>query len=83
MDLAWQCSCGKVEYSDVEPDECLSCGKIGAFSQLPEELLNERMRDQDDEDFDIENEMAAEMGIKSSKKTKGKPKLKKPTRRKK
>lgn len=87
MDLAWQCSCGKIEYSNMEPDECLSCGKIGSFSQLPEELLDERMKEQDldDDEFDIEREMKAEMGIKSVKAKSGrlKPKLKKPRRKKK
>jgi hypothetical protein len=86
MDLAWQCSCGKIEYTDMEPDECLSCGKIGSFSQLPEELLDERMKEQDldDDEFDIEKEMRAEMGMKPVKAKSGrsKPKLKKPGRKK-
>lgn len=87
MDMAWQCSCGKIEYSDLEPDECLSCGKIGSYSQLPAELLEERMKEQDfddDEEFDIEKEMRAEMGVKSLKPKigKSKPKIKKPGRKK-
>jgi hypothetical protein len=96
MDLAWQCKCGKIEYSDVEPDECMSCGKIGAFTQVPEELIEERMKDASENEINnlelgLEDEMELEMGVSpkskmKASKTKSKPKLRKPkapTRRKK
>lgn len=87
MDLAWQCKCGTIEYSDMEPEECNSCGKIGKFAQLPSELVEERMKDSaDDTDLELsmEDEMAREMGIKPSKSAKAKVsklKLTKPKRR--
>ena len=83
IEMAWQCRCGSLEYSDMEPEECLSCGEIGKFAQLPSELVEERMKDQDnDMDLSMEDEMAAEMGIKpkSSKLGKSRPKLKKPSK---
>jgi hypothetical protein len=87
MDLAWQCKCGSIEYSDMEPEECNSCGKIGKFAQLPSELVEERMKDSA-EDLDLElsmeDEMVKEMGVKPTKLTKAKtskPKLTKPKRR--
>jgi len=91
MDSAWQCLCGEIEYSDLEPKECLACGKIGAFTQLPAELIDERMKDAD-ADLD-ESELALDSRLESNLKAKavksklaksklGKPKLKKPGRRK-
>jgi len=71
----------------MEPDECLSCGKIGSFTQVPEELIEERMKDDSDMDLElgIEEDMQSEMGIKKSKlgpnskiSKSAKPKLKKP-----
>lgn len=82
MDSAWECKCGSVEYSDFEPEECLSCGKIGSFTQLPSELVEERMKENAEVDLDLD--MGEEMPIKEEKSLKGKskkPKLEKVKRR--
>lgn len=41
----WECSCGKVEYSEVEPEECPKCGNLNTFVQMPEEIIEEREKD--------------------------------------
>ena len=82
--LAWECACGHIEYGEM-PEECPKCFKIGSFTNLPEELMDEREKDHL---IDLEEETLAE--IKSSKSLKSiasakskKPKLKKPGRKKK
>lgn len=78
VDLAWECACGNIEYDAAEPEECSECGKIGNFTQLPEELIEEREKDLGIDDLDLsEREMKK---IKSKDKS---PKSKKPSRRKK
>lgn len=71
-EFAWECECGHVEYSNVIPNECPKCLAIDSFTQLPEELMNEREKEKI---LDEELEMP-ELKSKSSKS--GKPKLKKP-----
>jgi len=44
-DDVWECSCGHVEYGDLPPVECLKCFAIESFVQLPEELIEEREKD--------------------------------------
>jgi len=85
MDMAWQCKCGNVEYNSMEPEECLECGKLGSFTQLPAELIEERQKDLESYDDLSDEEMSP---IKLSKPIKSKvakvaKKAKKPTRRKK
>jgi len=53
MDFAWECACGNVEYGQLEPEECSECGKIGQFSQLPEELIEEREKEKLDLGLEI------------------------------
>ena len=43
--ILWECVCGFSEYSNSSPEECLKCGKLDSFEQVPEELLEERERD--------------------------------------
>ena len=49
MDTLWECKCGHHEYSDLDPEECSNCFEIGKFTQLPQELMDERQRDHDEE----------------------------------
>jgi hypothetical protein len=74
VESAWECVCGNVAYDSIEPEECLKCGEIDSFTQLPEELISER-----EKDLEAEDEMPAP---KLSKPSKAKPKLKKPGRKK-
>ena len=71
-EFAWECECGNIEYSNVIPDECSKCLAIDSFTQLPEELMNEREKSSMDDDFD-EPKVA---------KKSAKPKIKKPARKK-
>ena len=48
--LAWECSCGKVVFSDEAPEECEKCGKLDSFMQMPEEILKSREEDLDEEE---------------------------------
>ncbi len=50
MDSAWECECGNVEYNSMTPEECEKCFRIGSFTQLPEELLEERAKERDHEE---------------------------------
>jgi len=52
MDSAWECECGTVEYGSIPPAECEKCFKIDSFTQLPTELIEERIKDVDT-DFSI------------------------------
>jgi hypothetical protein len=45
MNCTWECQCGHIEYSSLQPDECSECLSIKSFAQLPEEVLNEREND--------------------------------------
>ncbi|MBS3091752.1 hypothetical protein J4217_04890 [Candidatus Pacearchaeota archaeon] len=90
MDFAWQCKCGNIEYDSFEPEECLSCGKIGSFAQVPEELLAEREKDSSIDELDLDNEIEHELSIEKAAKTRPsktkslkskKPSLDKPKRR--
>ena len=74
-ELAWECSCGHVEYGDMPPEECSSCFKIDGFTQLPEEIAMEREKDLAEEEL--------EMPIKEKSAKPSKPKLKKPRGKKK
>lgn len=48
--MAWECSCGNIEYGEMIPQECSSCFAIDSFTPLPEELMDERARDADFDD---------------------------------
>lgn len=43
--LTWECSCGHIELSEIEPEDCLKCGSVGKFIQMPEEIIQEREKD--------------------------------------
>ena len=45
----WECSCGNTEYREEEPEECLKCGNLGTFMQMPEEIIQEREKDLSEE----------------------------------
>ncbi|MBI2632312.1 hypothetical protein HYW75_04885 [Candidatus Pacearchaeota archaeon] len=47
----WQCSCGHTQYSDENPEECMNCGKIDTFVKLPEEIVEERLKETDEEEL--------------------------------
>lgn len=80
-EMAWECSCGHVEYGNLPPEECPSCFKIDNFTQLPEELIEERERDKAEEEMEM-FETPILSNSKSSLKKSKKPKLKKPGRKK-
>jgi len=67
-ELMWECSCGHTEYSSIEPEECLKCGNISNFMQMPEEIVNEREKEI--------SEDAIESPIKKSKSSTKKGKVK-------
>jgi len=50
-EIMWECECGNIEHGDETPDECSKCHKVDSFTQLPEEIVEERRRDffEDDE----------------------------------
>ncbi len=41
----WECSCSNVQYSEEEPEECESCGKVNNFIKMPEEIAEERQKE--------------------------------------
>lgn len=47
---AWECECGHIEYGEIPPEECPKCHDIDSFTKLPEEIADERVKD----DFDDE-----------------------------
>ena len=42
----WECECGHTEHGEFAPDECSKCGRIGSFTRLPEELVEEQSEDE-------------------------------------
>ena len=45
----WECECGHIEYGDIAPDECPKCHRIDSFVKLPEEIVDERDENQEDD----------------------------------
>lgn len=41
----WECICGNISYGEKSPFECNKCGKMDNFTQVPEEIREERERD--------------------------------------
>ncbi|MEI6849429.1 MAG: hypothetical protein WCK29_00145 [archaeon] len=48
-ELMWECACGHTEYSSVEPEECIKCGNLSNFMQMPEEIVDEREKEMSEE----------------------------------
>ena len=46
----WQCSCGHIEYNDESPEECVQCLRMDSFVKLPEEIVEERIRESAESD---------------------------------
>lgn len=46
----WECSCGNVVYGDEEPEECEKCGKLDSFIKMPEEIVEERLKESAEEE---------------------------------
>ena len=44
-ELSWECACGQIEYGEEPPTECEKCFRISSFTQLPEELIEEREKE--------------------------------------
>lgn len=53
-ETAWECECGNVQYAELAPEECEKCFGISTFTQLPEELVEEREKEMMEMDMDIE-----------------------------
>ena len=49
----WECSCGHVEYSEEAPEECVKCGKLDSFIKMPEEIVEERLKESENIEQDI------------------------------
>ncbi|MEA3329776.1 MAG: hypothetical protein U9Q06_03450 [Nanoarchaeota archaeon] len=45
----FECSCGEVVYGEEAPEECPKCDSVGEFVKLPEEIVEEREKDMDNE----------------------------------
>ena len=45
--MIWECECGNIEYDPIPPEECPKCLRIDSFTNLPEELIEERAKDKD------------------------------------
>ena len=43
--FVWECICRHIEYGESPPEECARCNRIDSFTQLPEELAEERRKD--------------------------------------
>ncbi|MCK4553107.1 hypothetical protein KAT80_02800 [Candidatus Pacearchaeota archaeon] len=43
---SWECECGHIEYGENPPEECKKCGKINSFAKLPEEIVDEREKNE-------------------------------------
>ena len=60
--LAWECFCGHIEYEKFPPEDCSKCLRVGEFTKLSGEDLEEREAeavlsskgnyDEDDEEFE-------------------------------
>ena len=73
MGFMWQCSCGHVEYSDENPEECNQCGQMDSFVKLPEEIVEEREKELREDD-NVISIMPKNKKLKSSKLKSGKKK---------
>lgn len=40
----WECECGHIEYGETPPEECSKCHRIKSFTKLPEEIVDERLK---------------------------------------
>lgn len=45
--MMWECECGNIEYNPTPPEECPKCLRIDSFTNLPEEILDERAKERD------------------------------------
>ena len=45
----WECKCGHHEYGEGAPDQCLKCGDIECFEKVPEDLVEDREKDMEEE----------------------------------
>lgn len=70
MESLWECSCGNKVYAEEDPEECEKCFEIGKFTQLPEELVEERQKDM----AEMEEEVQMKKVSKAKKPTKGRRK---------
>ena len=43
--MIWECECGNLEYAPIPPEECAKCFRIDSFTDLPEELIEERAKE--------------------------------------
>ena len=42
--IIWECLCGNLVRAEKAPELCLKCRKIDNFTQVPQELMEERER---------------------------------------
>lgn len=50
---AWECECGYIEYGEDASEECPRCHAVDSFVKLPEEEVNERNNEENDEGIDV------------------------------
>ena len=40
--MMWECECGHIEYSEVQPAECGKCFRVSSFVKVPEDMAEEK-----------------------------------------
>jgi len=44
-DFVWQCPCGYIEHNEM-PEDCPKCLRVGEFSQIPEDMIEEKVEEE-------------------------------------
>ena len=73
--LVWECSCGKMITAEEPPEECVKCGNLDSFMQIPEDVLKSREQEIFEDDDSLEGTL--NKSLDSSKKTRKTSKIKK------
>ncbi len=42
----WECSCGNIVHEDIMPEDCSYCFKVGEFSRVHEDDLDEKQNEE-------------------------------------
>ncbi|MBU0467251.1 MAG: hypothetical protein KJ718_03750 [Nanoarchaeota archaeon] len=43
--FVWECECGNIEYGQYPPQECSGCQAIESFIKVPEEMVEEKVKE--------------------------------------
>jgi len=44
-DFVWQCACGFIEHNEM-PEDCPKCLRVGKFTQIPEDMMAEKVEEE-------------------------------------